>query len=52
MIKWLYICATLVISIGWLYGGLTYELLILIPVLLMGFWLDSQMPSLLRGLTY
>ncbi len=38
----IYIFATLVISIGWLYGGLIYELLILIPVLLTGVWLDFQ----------
>ena len=38
----IYVFATLLISLGWLCWGLTFELLLLIPVLLTGFWLDSK----------
>ena len=38
----IYILSTLILSLGWVLGGLIYEIIILIPIFLAGFWLDYK----------
>lgn len=38
----IYILSTLILSLGWLLGGLIYEIILLIPIILTGFWLDFK----------
>ena len=38
----IYLLSTLILSLGWFLGGLIYEIILLIPIILTGLWLDYK----------